>query len=1027
MKKPIYFLRKHLPALMMIFFITGMASKLSAQVTDGLVVHYTFEEISNGTIADVTGNGNDAYVYDGATVGIADDESGKNVLSLTGAGYVTIGEEGVVSTASATLGNLSDYSIATWVKIDAHNFWNRLFDFGISTDYYMFLTTSVGSEGRIQYSIKNGSGAQDMSSPTVLPTGEWMHIALTSNAEASVLYINGQVAAKSTLTYTPANSIGEANFTSNYIGKSHYSADALFTGSISDFRIYNRGLTETEIAVLNGIPEELIAAKQDVIEQMSAYYLNMLEDNISLPTSSGNVVVDWETSNADIITAEGVITKPSKYAESAVLTAVLSYQGDTITTTFGVTVLPVTLASELVAQFKFDDDLVTPVTSDSITVTDLSDNAWVGVVENSATVLSYGTTDPVNVLYTGTDGYFDLGTDIGEAISSLNDYTFACYFRIDDNYTNLGSNGNFLWAFANTSDMGSAPLGGIYLSLAQNNFKYRLTPTDWSNANSINVTGLVSQGGWHHVAISQYEGNAYLYLDGVQVGTSGMTYTPALNVKNESFPATLFNWLGRSCYAGDANLGNTMLYDFRIYNVGLTADDAPYVFVDEDRGWYEVSDVIDALNLAVAEGQNLPTTLQDEHDALDLGDLTSITTDITLPTVGSIDTDVTIEWESSNPSLISNAGAVNRPDFFNGTTTLTATLRLGLNSLVKTFKATVLVKEGTEFTNDLLVQFNFADELVETVDLNDTTTVVQVTDAAEKGFVGTLVNGAEIRSMTGPMQTYHLLYLQNDSAYFDMGTEIGKVIYGLGKHYSTSIWYYIHPSKTNLSNNGNFLYAFSNSATSDVDQNGYMFGRAYSNEHTVSEFYWASGNQDVRNDTIRVDQGYWHHFAYVQNDTMGVVYVDGDTMSIERMTNYPGSVIPKDTLVGTIANFLGRANFTTDAYLGKALLADFRVYGKSLSFDEITELYSVSEDIELSMILDDPLAAKEIQLTPSNLKIYSPRKGEIKVAGKSINEKVYVYDITGRLMQVSTQNSIKAKAGIHIVKVGSAAFKVVVH
>jgi hypothetical protein len=36
---------------------------------------------------------------------------------------------------------------------------------------------------------------------------------------------------------------------------------------------------------------------------------------------------------------------------------------------------------------------------------------------------------------------------------------------------------------------------------------------------------------------------------------------------------TPYNWIGRSCYSGDAYLRHTLVYDFRIYGKALTDDD----------------------------------------------------------------------------------------------------------------------------------------------------------------------------------------------------------------------------------------------------------------------------------------------------------------------------------------------------------------------------------------------------------------------------------------------------------------------
>ena len=327
--------------------------------------------------------------------------------------------------------------------------------------------------------------------------------------------------------------------------------------------------------------------KADVQSIMDGYALTMLESNITLPTTSNGVSVTWTSSNEDVITSEGVITQPAKYAASASLTASLAFNGDTITMKFNVSVLPLTMGSELVAQFLFDDDLI-DVVNDTIKVTDLSENAWSGTVMNDASVVSYGSTDPVNVLYTGDGtGYLDMGVEMGEAISSMSDFTMGAYFRIDADYNNLEAYGNFLWTFSNTDDMANEHLGGMYMILGWHDLNLRITDAYYNGDNGVTkVDGPYELGSWHHVAYSQYDGTGYIYLDGVLQASGGVGFTPSLGIKKDTIPGTLFNWLGRSCYNGDAYLKKTMIYDFRVYNVRLTEDDVPYVFGNEDKGWW---------------------------------------------------------------------------------------------------------------------------------------------------------------------------------------------------------------------------------------------------------------------------------------------------------------------------------------------------------------------------------------------------------------------------------------------------------
>ena len=92
---------------------------------------------------------------------------------------------------------------------------------------------------------------------------------------------------------------------------------------------------------------------------------------------------------------------------------------------------------------------------------------------------------------------------------------------------------------------------------------------------------------------------------------------------------------------------------------------------------------------------------------MDLGDLSAVTADVTLPSQGTTNPDITIVWKSSNTQLITNEGLVTRPDFFDYSLTLTATLIKDGQSVSKDFEATVLAKEGTAFQNDLDGSFRF--------------------------------------------------------------------------------------------------------------------------------------------------------------------------------------------------------------------------------------------------------------------------------------------------------------------------------
>ena len=74
-------------SLMMLCIVVGVSAQ---DLSDGLVLHYTFESATDGTIPDVTGNGNVATINGGAVVGISEDGT-KNVVALNGTdAYLTL-------------------------------------------------------------------------------------------------------------------------------------------------------------------------------------------------------------------------------------------------------------------------------------------------------------------------------------------------------------------------------------------------------------------------------------------------------------------------------------------------------------------------------------------------------------------------------------------------------------------------------------------------------------------------------------------------------------------------------------------------------------------------------------------------------------------------------------------------------------------------------------------------------------------------------------------------------------------------
>jgi regulation of enolase protein 1 (concanavalin A-like superfamily) len=175
-----------------------------------------------------------------------------NALTLDGTAtaYTTL-PTGIVN-------SLSDFTISTWVKMDALANWMRVFDFGNSTTQYMFLTLQAGTvtnpdgskSSIVRYAIKNGGTELNVSAPYAFPLNTWVQLAVTQSGNTARLYINGALAATNTaLTIKPSQltPTGTTTGTSlNYLGKSQFN-DPVFNGSIDEFKIYKRALSDAEI------------------------------------------------------------------------------------------------------------------------------------------------------------------------------------------------------------------------------------------------------------------------------------------------------------------------------------------------------------------------------------------------------------------------------------------------------------------------------------------------------------------------------------------------------------------------------------------------------------------------------------------------------------------------------------------------------------------------------------------------------------------------------------------------------------
>lgn len=218
--------------------IQPVVQTLSSQARNP-VARYPFDEPDGTTAVDRTGNG-----WDGSLVGEATREP-----SMNGTAVRLDGDGQYVALPAGILWNMYDFTLAAWVKLDGPGALQHLFDFGASANVNMHLTPQSAA-GVVSFAItvSGPNAAQRINGTAPLPSGEWVHVAVTKSALVGTLYVNGvQVGQNPNIGLYPARLGNTAN---NWIGRSQNPADPYLRGLVDDFRIYQRGLTGAELGEL---------------------------------------------------------------------------------------------------------------------------------------------------------------------------------------------------------------------------------------------------------------------------------------------------------------------------------------------------------------------------------------------------------------------------------------------------------------------------------------------------------------------------------------------------------------------------------------------------------------------------------------------------------------------------------------------------------------------------------------------------------------------------------------------------------
>lgn len=300
---------------------------------------------------------------------------------------------------------------------------------------------------------------------------------------------------------------------------------------------------------------------------------------------------------------------------------------------------------ELVLWYPFDD------ASGSNVVVDASGNGHDGTPTGGVTL------DGDKATLDGQSGYIDMPDNLMAGLDSIS-VTAKVYMETSQNSP------YFIYGLGNSS----GDRGDGYLFTEGDYYRTAISSCHWTCEQNTGVSSQsLSRGVWHHLAYTLNDGVGILYLDGQEVTrNTGITHTPGA-IGNG---VTLANYLGRSLYSNDYYFQGAF-DDFRIWDAALSAS---VVSVQAAEALAELTDA---------------ESVTADANALEVIHVDDVRGHLFLPLEGENGT--TITWSSSNPTVISSDGIVNRAPVggVTQTVTLTATVTKDQETTTKTFTATV--------------------------------------------------------------------------------------------------------------------------------------------------------------------------------------------------------------------------------------------------------------------------------------------------------------------------------------------------
>jgi len=564
----------------------------------------------------------------------------------------------------------------------------------------------------------------------------------------------------------------------------------------------------------------------------------------------------WTSSDENVIGADGLVTRPNvgEGDRAVTLTAHITLNGVTTTKTFEVTV-PQRKPFNRVASFGFENTLTESLGNFAPAVA-TGDRIW-----NQGAIAYEAGRDGAAVSLNGASGVL-----LPKGLISNYEYTVSFWIRPR---TITAFTPAFFGTVKEQTDASGVPFSNNWLSFLPQSWDGNTMLWSGSEAWFDGSAGeRIAANAWTHMAFSVNKGVVSVYLNGVRKFSAGslrdfFTREPgtfALGVNYWDLPF------------------NGLIDEFKVYEASLSAEEIKGLDIDHFSNAQLLASAVSLLNL---------------------GDVSAVREDLKLPRTGPYA--AAIQWESSDPAIISTTGKVKRPgiDAADAEVTLTATLTLNGTQTTKTFQVTVKSLAPPRPA----VTYSFEDSLNE------------ASGAYAPGVVvGSKVNeaGGNISFAAGAVG--RSLRLDGFS-----GIRLpDKLIHD--HSYSISLW--LNPAAVSQFTSAFFGWATDTSWISVVPRGPGDLQPTMLWSGTA----WFDGNF---NQPIPV--GSWSHLVMaVDNGTLNL-YLNGQR--VNTMTNFPDVFTPAPT-----TQFAIGVNYWDPAYNGG--VDELKIYDEAIGAEDVRALYT---------------------------------------------------------------------------------------